>query len=76
VVGLSSVASLVVFVALYALGEHRYLDRTTPLRRWPLLPVAATLTPLHILLLLFADDTVEWRGQRLRVHRGGRFEVL
>lgn len=68
--------SMALFGAVYTLCEHAYLRRTTPLRRWPLLILTSVLTPLHVLVALFSGATIEWRGQRLRVRRGGSFEVL
>lgn len=56
--------------------ERVYLGSVTPPRRWMLLPLVATVTPAHILALLFARPIVEWRGQRLYIHDGGTFTVL
>jgi hypothetical protein len=70
------IASLGIFAAGYAWCEVRYLGRKTPWRRWLLLPVVALLAPIEILQALASDDEVEWRGQRLRVSRGGAFEVV
>lgn len=69
-------ASMALFGAVYTLCERVYLRRATPLRRWPLLILTSILTPLHVLVALFSGATIEWRGQRLRVRRGGSFEVL
>ena len=69
-------ASMALFAAVYAWCERAYLKRRIPLRRWPLLLMVALLTPLQVLAALLSDDEIEWRGQRLRVRRGGRFEVL
>jgi ceramide glucosyltransferase len=69
-------ASLGLFGAVYALCEARYLKRRTPARRWPLLLVVALLTPLQIVAALLSSDEVEWRGRRLRIRRGGGFEVV
>lgn len=70
------VASLGMFAVCYALCEALYLKRATPRRRWLLLPAVALLAPIEVLLALASDDEVEWRGQRLRVRRGGTFEVI
>jgi hypothetical protein len=59
--------------------EHRYLRTPIPLPpcRWWLLPPIALLLPLQsTAALLFGNDEIEWRGQRLRVATGGRFERL
>ncbi len=68
--------SLALFGAVYALCERRFLERRMPLRGWLFLPVVAFWTPLHILWLLLRNSEVEWRGQRLRLHRDGRAELL
>ena len=59
--------------------ERRYLRNPAPLpaRRWPLLPVVALALPVQsAAALLLGRDEIEWRGQRLRVAAGGRFERL
>jgi hypothetical protein len=56
--------------------EARYLGRRTPRHRWPLYTVSALTAPLHILLALLGHSEVTWRGQRLRLHDGGRVEFL
>ncbi|MBF6590430.1 MAG: hypothetical protein IVW57_07840, partial [Ktedonobacterales bacterium] len=61
--------------AIYSFCEVRWLGRRTPLRRWPLVPVVALVTPVHILWALLTGNEVEWRGQRLRIVREGAFEV-
>jgi ceramide glucosyltransferase len=68
--------SLGCFGAIYALCELCYLKRRTPLRRWPLLPIVALLSPVQILWALLSNEEIEWRGQRLRIHVGGEMEVL
>ena len=32
--------------------------------------------PFQALLLLFSDNTIYWRGQKIRVKRGGGYEIL
>lgn len=68
--------SLALFGAVHALCERYFLDRRMPLRGWLLLPIVAFWTPLHIAWLLLRNNEVEWRGQRLRLHRDGRAEIL
>jgi len=41
-----------------------------------LLPIVALLTLLQVLWSLLSNEEIEWRGQRLRIRRGGIFEVL
>lgn len=64
------------FGASYAITERRYLHGRMPSRRWPLLPILALLTPAHALATMASRNEVEWRGQRLRITRDGRYEVL
>ncbi len=68
--------SLGIFAVVYWLCETLFISRRTPLHRWPLLILVALIVPLHIIAMLFANDEIKWRGQRLRVKRGGGFEVL
>jgi len=69
-------ACLALFYAVYAWCDLRYLDRVTPLRRWPLVPLSAVIAPGQIAAALLGSSEITWRGQRLRIVRGGRFEVL
>jgi len=64
------------FAAAYALIERSYLRRPMPARRWPLLPLLACATPVHVAFAALGDETIHWRGQRLRIERGGRYTVL
>jgi ceramide glucosyltransferase len=70
------ITSLSLFNAIYGLCQVCYLKRRMPLRRWPLLPIVALLTPLQVLWALFSNEEIEWRGQRLRIRRGGKMEVI
>ncbi len=68
--------SLSLSATIYALCERRYLKRETPPIGWLLLPIVVLLTPLHILAVLFSNNEIEWRGQRLRIARGGKMEIV
>jgi ceramide glucosyltransferase len=70
------ITSLSLFNAIYALCQVCSLQRSMPLRRWPLLPIVALLTPLQVLWALFSNEEIEWRGQRLRIPRGSKMEVM
>lgn len=70
------VAMLGLFAAVYLAGERRYLGRAAPLGRLAALAVAAIIAPLQIVWGVFAGNQVLWRGQRLRITRGGSVEVL
>ena len=64
------------FSAVYALCQLHYLKRSMPLKRWLLLPVVTFITPFQVLGALFSNEEIEWRGQRLRIRRGGKMEVV
>lgn len=70
------IISLGVFGAVQAVCEFAYLQRSTPIRRWPLLPLMAIFGPVHVLRVLLTKEEVEWRGQRLRIRIGGEAEIL
>ncbi|MEM8532201.1 MAG: hypothetical protein AAGF95_15255, partial [Chloroflexota bacterium] len=59
----------------YRYNERRYLGRQTPSRALWAVPVSLFLSPLLILRALSGDDEIQWRGQRIRVRRGGGMEV-
>ncbi len=65
--------------ALAAQASERLLQNPAPRPRGRLWthPLVALILPVGTLAAaLFANDEVEWRGQRLRIARGGRYERL
>jgi ceramide glucosyltransferase len=70
------ITSLGLFGTIYTFCQVRYLQRSIPCTRWPLLLIVALFTPLHILWALLSNEEIEWRGQRLRIRRGGTMEEL
>lgn len=73
---LALMASLGILYVVNELCGRLYTGHPTP-RRWLFLPVlSAILAPVLILLAIFGDDHIEWRGQRLRLHRGGQMESI
>ena len=68
--------TLVIFGVSYAFCEKHFLQHSMPLRRWLLLPIVALWSPVHILWTLLLGNEVEWRGQRLRLLRNGRVEIV
>jgi hypothetical protein len=64
------------FALTYAVVERDYLGCPMPARRWPLLPLLACATPLHVAAAALGGETARWRGQLLRIERGGRFTVI
>jgi ceramide glucosyltransferase len=73
---LALAACLLVFYAVYLWGTRAYLKAPTPLWGWPLLLVVGLLLPFLILFLLSSDSTIQWRGQKIHVKRGGEYEIL
>jgi ceramide glucosyltransferase len=66
---------LLTFLTTFFIYEG-YLGRRMPWWRWPLLLVIALINPLHILTILKGDNVINWRGQRMKVFAGGKFEVF
>ncbi|CAA9370350.1 MAG: hypothetical protein AVDCRST_MAG93-8377, partial [uncultured Chloroflexia bacterium] len=66
-------ASLALAAMVQWLLEARYIAVCTPAHRWLLFPLVVIATPFQIIAALLSDDTVEWRGQRIEVQRGGLF---
>ena len=73
---LALTTALALFGAAYALCEKQYLLRATPGYRWWLLPIVALWSPVQIIWTLLLNNEVEWRGQRLRLLRGGKVEIM
>lgn len=72
----SLVASLSIFAIVYAICESLFLKGHTPFFRWPLLLLGAVTTPIQIFIALVSNNEIEWRGQRMRVNRNGKMEVM
>lgn len=74
---LSLLTIWLVYVGVYAFLNRFYLQSAMPLSRWPLVLVVALVTPMQIIgNLLLSNNEIVWRGQRLRVQKGGHFEVI
>jgi ceramide glucosyltransferase len=69
-------ATMALYATVYAWCEHAYLGRTTPLTRWPWVFLAALIAPIQALTGLLGGSDFYWRGQHIRLHPGGRFDVL
>jgi ceramide glucosyltransferase len=67
--------TLALCLGIYVFCEAVYLRRRTPLRRLPLVLLSALLAPLEILGALVSNDEFEWRGQHLRMERGGSANI-
>jgi ceramide glucosyltransferase len=66
---------LALFSAVYAWCERCWIGRSTPRRRWPLVWLSALVAPVQAIAGLLGGDTFKWRERRIRLHKGGRFEV-
>jgi ceramide glucosyltransferase len=65
-----------VFGVGYWLTARCYLQSRTPIRRWPHVFIAAVVAPVQGMLALMGRPEFKWRGQRLRLNRGGTFERI
>jgi ceramide glucosyltransferase len=70
------VATMAIYAGVYAWCEHAYLSRTTPLTRWPWVLLSAHIAPIQALAGLLGDSNFYWRGQHIRLHPGGRYDIL
>ena len=77
-------AALALVFALYVLHDvvfvaqmnARWQRRAMPWSRLPLVLVADFLLPFQVLFALLAPQRIDWRGNLMRIHRGGTFEYL
>ena len=72
---LSLGASITLAAGVHSLLDHRYVNAHMPRRRWLLLPLVVLVTPWQVVGALLSDRTIEWRGQRMRIGRGGAFVI-
>ncbi|MFD3164380.1 glycosyltransferase [Herpetosiphon sp. NSE202] len=61
------VACLAAQLSLHAWQMRRYCQQTTPWWAWPLSILGTLLDPLLMLWGLLGDDTIVWRGERMRL---------
>ena len=69
-------ACLAAYYAVYFWAERCFLKAPTPASAWPLLIPVALILPFQILFFLFTNNTIQWRGQKIRVKRNGEYELL
>ena len=63
-------------IVIFAFNNWRYLDSAAPWRQAWLVPIVQLLTPLQILVALFAPQRVNWRGNVMQIERGGAFHYV
>lgn len=68
--------SALLFMLVNGLCERLYLGERTPRRWWPLALISALIAPLQILAAMIGRSEITWRGQRLRIHKGGGFDYV
>ncbi|HEY4389643.1 MAG TPA: glycosyltransferase [Ktedonobacteraceae bacterium] len=74
----------VVFVALYfgydisifTHFNHWYLHNASPLDTAWYVPLLRLLTPLQLLVALLSPQRIHWRGNLIRVEKGGCFRIV
>jgi ceramide glucosyltransferase len=67
---------LALHAAVYAFCARTYLHRQTPWRRTPLILLSAVIAPLQALGGLLGSPSFRWRGQHIRLRRGGTYDLL
>jgi ceramide glucosyltransferase len=72
---LALAACLTIFFTVFFCGERNYLKSHAPVWAWPLFLWVALLLPFHVLLLLFSNNSIRWRGQEIIVKPGGEYEI-
>ena len=76
--------ALALVLALYVLHDLlfvaqmnvRWQRRAMPWSRLPLVLLTDFLLPFQVLFALLAPQRIDWRGNLMRIHRGGTFEYL
>lgn len=56
--------------------NHHYLRKATPSAKLWWVPVMQIIFPLQLLIALFSPQRINWRGNIVRVERGGRFRYI
>jgi ceramide glucosyltransferase len=69
-------ATVGMFLATNSILRKRILKRDMPRSHWPLFICAVLFTPIHAALMVLAGHEIEWRGQRMRLSRDGRFKRI
>ena len=68
--------TMALYAAVYAWCARACLARTTPPIRWPWILLSALIAPIQALAGLLGGTDFHWRGQHIRLHPGGRYDIL
>lgn len=66
---------IIISYLIYFLGTRYYLHTTSPQWVVPLIIIVTFIIPFQILFFLFSDNSITWRGQKLRIQKGGKYEI-
>lgn len=64
------------FYVMLILCDWAYLGTKTPWWGWILYLVVALFIPFLVMAFLFTGNDIIWRGQKIRVQRGGGYEII
>ncbi|HEY9851037.1 MAG TPA: glycosyltransferase family 2 protein [Leptolyngbyaceae cyanobacterium] len=74
---LSLLTILLVYLFVYVFCSFCYLKQSIFPWQLLLLTIVAIITPIQIFwALLLGDNEIMWRGQRLRIEKGGKYQVI
>jgi ceramide glucosyltransferase len=67
---------VVFFYGMLIICDRAYLGTKTPWWGWILFPLVALIIPYLVMAFLFTGNDIIWRGQKIRVQRGGGYEII
>lgn len=70
------VVTLLFSEVIYLLHSYLYIKRVTPLSSLGLLFFVNLFTPVHLLISYITDNTVLWRGELVKIDKGGKYERI
>ena len=62
--------------AIFAHFNMRYLQGASPWRKFWLVPVMQVVFPIQLLIALLSPQRINWRGNIVKVERGGSFRYV
>ena len=68
--------ALVFSELIYLLHSYLYIKRATPLASLGLLFFVNLFTPMHLLISYITDNTALWRGELVKINKGGKYERI